>query len=141
MGREYGPATTSLVGAVTRKWRQPIERRGYAEAALHDAAVMKHDDDLWWVMRLIKEHLEQVAGETPSPWLQPWDPPPMDAKRLKDLFSHLAEPKLDQAFQQATSEGPSDRRRNAGRLSLELLREVLATRQILGSCGHCPQNR
>ena len=91
-------------------------------------------------MGLIKEHLEQVAGETPSLWLHPWDPPSVDANRLKDLFSHLADPELDQAFQQATSDGPSDRRRNAGTLALELLREVLARRQILGSCGHCPQN-
>jgi len=119
---------------------QPVERRGSAEDVLYLAAVTKHDEDLWRVMGLLKGYLEQVAGETPSPWLQPWDPPPMDAKRLKDLFSHLAEPKLDQAFQQATSEGPSDRRRNAGRLALERLREVLATHQILGSCGHCPQN-
>ena len=64
----------------------------------------------------------------------------MDAKRLKDLFSHLADPELDRAFQQATSDGPSDRRTDAGRLALELLREVLARRQILGSCGDCPQN-
>ena len=65
---------------------QPIERRGSAEDALYYAAVMKHDDDLWRVMGLIKEHLEQVAGETPSLWLHPWDPPPVDANRLKDLF-------------------------------------------------------
>ena len=139
--------TESWVLQMHRWWEQsrgnggqPNERQGSAEDALYVAAVVKHDGDLWWVMGLLKEYLEQVAGETPSPWLQPWDPPPMDAKRLKDLFSHLAEPKLDQAFQQATSEGPSDRRRNAGRLALELLREVLATCQILGSCGHCPQN-
>ena len=120
---------------------QPIERRGSAEDALYYAAVMKHDGDLWRVMGLIKEYLEQVAaGEIPSLWLQPWDPPPMDAKRLKDLFSHLSDPELDRAFQQATSDGPSDRRTDAGRLALELLREVLATCQILGSCGHCPQN-
>ena len=122
------------------KGRQPSGSRGSAEDALYLAAVMKHDGDLWWAMGLIKEHLEQVAGETPSPWLQPWDPPPMDAKRLKDLFSHLADPDLDQAFQQATSDGPSDRRTDAGRLALELLREVLARRQILGSCGDCPLN-
>ena len=122
------------------KGRQPSGSRGFAEDALYLAAVMQHDKDLGRAMGLFKEYLEQVVGETPSAWLQPWCPPPMDAIRLKDLFSHLAEPKLDQAFQQATSEGPSDRRRNAGRLALQLLREVLATRQILGSCGHCPQN-
>ena len=139
--------TESWVLQMHRWWEQsrgnggqPIERRGSAEDALYYAAVMKHDDDLWRVMGLIKEHLEQVAGETPSLWLHPWDPPPMDAKRLKDLFSHLADPELDQAFQQATSDGPSDRRRNAGTLALELLREVLARRQILGSCSHCPPN-
>ena len=131
-----------------RHWReqslgnggQPVERRGSAEDALYVAAVVKHDGDLWWVMGLLKEYLEQVAGETPSAWLEPWDPPPMDAKRLKDLFSHLAKPDLDRAFQQATSDVPSDGRTDAGSLALELLREVLATCQILGSCGHCPQN-
>jgi len=120
---------------------QPVERRGYAEDALHDAAVMKHDDDLWQVMFLAKGYLEQVAGETPSPWLQPWDPPPMDAKRLKDLFSHLADPDLDQAFQQATSDVPSVGRTDAGKVALELLREVLATRHIPGSCDHCLPDR
>ena len=91
-------------------------------------------------MALIKEYLEQVTEEIPSLELQPWNPPPMDAIRLKDLFLHLAEPKLDRAFQQATSDGPSNRRTDAGTLALELLREVLARRQILGSCGDCPQN-
>ena len=139
--------TESWVLQMHRWWEQsrgnggqPIERRGYAEDALYVAAVMKHDDDLWWVMGLIKEHLEQVAGEIPSLELQPWRLPPMDTKRLKDLFSHLAKPDLDRAFQQATSDVPSDGRTDAGRLALELLREVLATCQILGSCGHCPQN-
>ena len=139
--------TESWVLQMHRWWEQsrgnggqPNERQGSAEDALYVAAVMKHDDDLWWVMGLLKEYLEQVAGETPSAWLQPWDPPPMDAKRLKDLFSHLAKPDLDRAFQQATSDVPSDGRTDAGRLALELLREVLATCQILGSCGHCPQN-
>ena len=140
--------TESKVLELHRWWEQsrgnggqPIERRGSAEGALYHAAVMNHDGDLWSVMGLLKEYLEQVAaGEIPSLWLQPWDPPPMDAKRLKDLFSHLADPELDQAFQQATSDGPSDRRTDAGRLALQLLREVLATGQILGSCGHCPQN-
>ena len=123
------------------KGRQPSGSRGAAEDALYHTAVMNHDGDLWSVMGLLKEYLEQVAaGEIPSLWLQPWDPPPMDAKRLKDLFSHLADPELDRAFQQATSDGPSDRRTDAGRLALELLREVLARRQILGSCGDCPQN-
>jgi len=139
--------TESWVLQMHRWWEQsrgnggqPNERQGSAEDALYVAAVVKHDGDLWWVMGLLKEYLEQVAGETPSPWLQPWDPPPMDAKRLKDLFSHLAKPDLDRAFQQATSDVPSDGRTDAGRLALELLREVLATCQILGSCGHCPQN-
>ena len=140
--------TESWVLQMHRWWEQsrgnggqPIERRGSAEGALYHAAVMNHDGDLWSVMGLLKEYLEQVAaGEIPSLWLQPWDPPPMDAKRLKDLFSHLSDPELDRAFQQATSDGPSDRRTDAGRLALELLREVLARRQILGSCGDCPQN-
>ena len=140
--------TESWVLQMHRWWEQsrgnggqPIERRGSAEDTLYLAAVMKHDGDLWLAMGLLKEYLEQVAaGEIPSLWLQPWDPPPMDAKRLKDLFSHLADPELDRAFQQATSDGPSDRRTDAGRLALELLREVLARRQILGSCGDCPQN-
>ena len=108
---------------------------------MHDAAVMKHDEDLWQAMFLAKGYLEQVAGETPSPWLQPWDPPPMDAKRLKDLFSHLADPDLDQAFQQATSDVPSVGRTDAGRVALELLREVLATHHIPGSCDHCLPDR
>ena len=140
--------TESKVLELHRWWEQsrgnggqPIERRGSAEDALYHAAVMNHDGDLWSVMGLLKEYLEQVAaGEIPSLWLQPWDPPPMDATRLKDLFSHLSDPELDRAFQQATSDGPSDRRTDAGRLARELLREVLARRQILGSCSHCPPN-
>ena len=139
--------TESKVLELHRWWEQsrgnggqPIERRGSAEDALYLAAVMKHDGDLWRVMALIKEYLEHVTEEITSLELQPWCLPPMDAKRLEDLFSHLADPELDRAFQQATSDGPSDRRTDAGRLALELLREVLATCQILGSCGHCPQN-
>ena len=139
--------TESWVLQMHRWWEQsrgnggqPIERRGSAEGALYHAAVMNHDGDLWSVMGLLKEYLGQVVGEIPSAWLQPWCLPPMDAIRLEDLFSHLADPELDRAFQQATSDGPSDRRTDAGRLALELLREVLDTCQILGSCGHCPQN-
>ena len=120
--------------------KKPGGIRGSAEGALYHAAVMNHDGDLWSVMGLLKEYLGQVVGEIPSLELQPWCLPPMDAKRLEDLFSHLSDPELDRAFQQATSDGPSDRRTDAGRLALELLREVLATCQILGSCSHCPQN-
>ena len=103
-------------------------------------SIRRHREGLWRVMALIKEYLEQVAGEISSLELQPWCLPPMDVIRLEDLFSHLAKPDLDRAFQQATCDGPSDRRTDAGRLALQLLREVLATCQILGSCSHCPQN-
>jgi hypothetical protein len=120
---------------------QQVERRGSAQDPLYDAAVTKHDEDLWRVMGLVKEYLEQVDGETPSEWLEPWDPPAMDAKRLKDLFSHLADPELDLAFQNATRGSPSVGRTDAGRQALELLREVLATRYMPGSCDHCLPDR
>ena len=104
-------------------------------------SIRRHRGGLWRVMALIKEYLEQVAGEIPSLELQPWRLPPMDTKRLKDLFSHLAKPDLDRAFQQATSDVPSDGRTDAGRLALELLREVLTTHHIPGSCDHCLPDR
>ena len=118
---------------------QPMAFQPNGDLLLIDS-IRRHREGLWRVMALIKEYLEQVTEEIPSLELQPWCLPPMDAKRLKDLFSHLSDPELDRAFQQATSEVPSDRRTDAGRLALELLREVLATCRILGSCGHCPQN-
>lgn len=133
--------TESTVLQLHRWWEQSQEEgkkpggsRGSAEDALYLPAVMKHVKDLGRAMGLFKEYLEQVVGRSRLHGFN------HGAPRLKDLFSHLSEPKLDQAFQQVTSKGPSDKRRNSGRLALELLREVLARRQILGSCGHCPQN-
>ena len=64
----------------------------------------------------------------------------MDQIRFEDFLEHVADPALNEAVNRAITEGPEVERRDASRIALDSLREILAMRHFGGNCGHCPNS-
>lgn len=62
----------------------------------------------------------------------------MDQTRFEDFLEHVADPALNEAVNRAITEGPEVERRDASRIALDSLREILAMRLLGGNCRHCP---
>ena len=62
----------------------------------------------------------------------------MNQIRTDDFLEHVADPALNEPVNRAITEGPEVERRDASRIALDSLREILATRLLGGNCRHCP---
>jgi hypothetical protein len=101
-------------------------------------AVQQHYEDINTGLNLLKIYLEPLAGEGPEGEILAWEPQPMDTMRVEDLLAHVADPALNEAVDRAITEGPEVERRDASRIALDSLREILAMRHFGGNCKHCP---